>query len=111
LAVECLYSLGSGYGAGERRLFRTMHPDVFVRKDDWLDLYLWEFGDDNTVAGVGAWKLNLENPLYALQKRFFGFIFGSIQKALGKKKKVGWHQGHYPRDYCAMYRRDLLLTN
>ncbi len=68
--------------------FITMHSDVFVKTDDWLDPFLREMGHSGDVAGVGAWKLNLENPLYSFQKRVFGFAIASIKKALGKKKRL-----------------------
>ena len=63
------------------------------------------------MAAAGAWKLNLENPLYTFQKRVFGYLLASAKKALGKKKHAEWRQGCYPRDYCAMYRRDAILEN
>jgi len=91
--------------------FVTMHSDVFVKRDDWLDPYLNGFDHDSSVAGVGAWKLVIENPLYAFQKRVFGYATSKIKVLLGRKKKVEWKQGHYPRDYCAMYRPDVILNN
>lgn len=109
LNVFTAYERGFHEATGD--YFITMHSDVFVKTDDWLDPFLREMGHSGDVAGVGAWKLNLENPLYSFQKRVFGFAIASIKKALGKKKKAIWRQGHYPRDYCAMYRRDILLRD
>jgi hypothetical protein len=50
----------------------------------------------------------LENPLYAWQKRVTGYALGKIKEVLGRKKHVEWKVGHYPRDYCALYRTDVL---
>lgn len=91
--------------------FITMHSDVFVKSDDWLDPLLREISHDPSVAAAGAWKLELENPLYALQKRVIGCAVGKVKSLVGLKKNVEWKQGHYPRDYCAMYRRDVILKN
>ncbi len=63
------------------------------------------------MAGVGAWKLDLENPLYALQKRVIGYATAKAKSMIGRKKNVVWKQGHYPRDYCAMYRRDVIVKH
>ncbi|TDJ69472.1 MAG: hypothetical protein E2O38_13465 [Proteobacteria bacterium] len=82
-----------------------MHSDVFIRRDDWLDPYL----ERMDAAGVGAWKLELENPLYALQKVVINNTVSAIKNLFGKKKHISWRRGHYPRDYCAMYRRDVIL--
>ncbi|SPD72243.1 Glycosyl transferase, family 2 [uncultured Desulfobacterium sp.] len=91
--------------------FVTMHSDVFVKKDDWLDPFLNGFDHDVSIAGVGAWKLVIENSLYAFQKRVVGYATNQIKILFGRKKKIEWEQGHYPRDYCAMYRSDVILDN
>jgi glycosyltransferase involved in cell wall biosynthesis len=91
--------------------FVTMHSDVFVKKDDWLDPFLNGFDHDSSVAGVGAWKLVIEDPLYTFQKRAFGYATRKIKILLGRKRRAEWKQGHYPRDYCAMYRTDVILKN
>ncbi len=91
--------------------FITMHSDVFVKRDDWIDPFLREMGQDPSVAGVGAWKLYLENPVYALQKRITNYVLGKLKNAFGRKKKVRFKQRYFPRDYCAMYRRDVILQH
>ncbi len=91
--------------------FVTMHSDVFVKRDDWLDPFLREINHDPSVGGVGAWKLNLESPLYTFQKRVFGYATAKIKALFGRKKHVTWKEGHYPRDYCAMYRRDPIVKH
>lgn len=91
--------------------FITMHSDVFLKTDDWLDSFLREMAAGEDVGGVGAWKLNLESPLYAWQKRVLGFAAAWINVQLGRKKRAEWQQVRYPRDYCAMYRRDVVLKH
>ncbi len=91
--------------------YMTMHSDVFVKRDDWLDPFLARMAEDDKVAGVGAWKLRLENPLYVFQKRVFGTAIKLVKNALGKKKHIAWRQGHFPRDYCAMYRRAPIIEH
>lgn len=91
--------------------FVTMHSDVFVKRNDWLDPFLARMAEHDKVGGVGAWKLRLEHPVYAFQKRVFGTTLKLIKNLLGKKKRITWRQGHYPRDYCAMYRRDVILES
>lgn len=86
----------------------TMHSDVFVKSDGWLDPLLREISRSPSIAASGAWKLDLEGPLYAFQKRVVGYATGRIKSLLGRKRSVRWKQGHYPRDYCAMYRPEVI---
>lgn len=91
--------------------FITMHSDVFVKADDWLDPMLRETNHDPQVAAAGAWKLHFENPIYAFQKRIIGYALKRLKTILGLRKYVEWKTGHYPRDYCAMYRKNVILDN
>jgi hypothetical protein len=100
-----------GLQAARGELFVTLHTDVFVKRDDWLDPFLREFDASPDVTAVGAWKLDLENPLYALQKKFFGDGLRAIKRLVGWKMKAAHKNGRYPRDYCAMYRRSKLLEH
>jgi hypothetical protein len=59
-----------------------------------------------SIAASGAWKLETEHPLYLWQKRVFGYAAAKLKTLLGRHKEVSWKQGHYPRDYCAMYRTE-----
>lgn len=90
------------------RYFLTMHSDVFVRTEGWLAPFLREFARDPQVAASGAWKLELENPFYLWQKHFVGGALASIKKLFGKAGRSDEHSGMYPRDYCALYRTDVL---
>ena len=105
--VFTAWDFGIQYATGD--YFITMHSDVFVKADDWLDPMLREIDHGPSVAAAGAWKLHLENSIYALQKRVIGYATKRIKKMLGLRKDVEWKIGHYPRDYCAMYRRNVIL--
>ena len=89
----------------------TMHSDVFVRSDNWLRPFLREIATGNRVGGVGAWKLELENPLYSLQKRFVGTTSDFLKRAFGVSKGVRRNERNYPRDYCALYRREVIIQH
>ena len=91
--------------------FVTMHSDVFVKRDGWLDPFLREIHRDASIAAAGAWKFELENPIYAWQKRAIGFFSARFKRLFGRNLHIGKYEGKYPRDYCAMYRRDVLLKH
>ncbi|MBA3311682.1 MAG: glycosyltransferase [Planctomycetota bacterium] len=86
----------------------TMHSDVFVKADGWLRPLVRELERSPEVAASGTWKLEIENPFYAAQKRAVGLISAGLKRLVGQQRPVGIRQGHYPRDFCAMYRRDIL---
>lgn len=100
-----------GLRQSQSELFVTMHTDVFVKRDDWLDPFLEGMNSSPRVAASGAWKLNLENPWYALQKRVVGSALAQVKRLFGKRSRSSWKEHHYPRDYCAMYRRQMLLDH
>lgn len=100
------WDLGLREATGQ--FYLTMHSDVFVKADDWLDPLLEQIRQSPKIAGAGAWKLFLENPLYAWQKRVTGYLLARFKQVIGRKKDVEWTVGHYPRDYCALYRTDVL---
>jgi len=104
--VFTAWDRGLQEAAGE--YYVTMHSDVFVRDDDWLDPLLAAITSRPEIAASGAWKQELAHPLYLWQKRVFGYLLGKLKTLLGRKKDVNWQQGHYPRDYCAMYRTDVI---
>jgi glycosyltransferase involved in cell wall biosynthesis len=99
-----------GLRAARGELFVTMHSDVFVKRDDWLDPLLREMAAPR-VAAAGAWKLTLENPLYAWQKRVLGSAIAGLKRLGGRAARSSWREGHYPRDYCAIYRREPLIEH
>lgn len=103
------WDLGIREATGE--FFLTMHSDVFVLRAGWLDPLLREIRHDRTVAGAGVWKLRRQNRLYALQKRLFYYPVKKAKYLLGLRRDSEWKTGHYPRDFCALYRRDIILEN
>jgi glycosyltransferase involved in cell wall biosynthesis len=90
------------------KYYLTMHSDVFIREDGWLELLLREMLKGPSIAASGAWKLEVGHPLYLWQKRVFGFITNRIKAAFGRKQPIAWQEAHYPRDYCALYRAEVL---
>lgn len=86
----------------------TMHSDVFIKNDNWLRPFLNRMQESPQVAAVGAWKLNLEHPFYLWQKDFFGRM---LKRFKGDKQGVSHQYGLFPRDYCAMYRRQPIIDN
>ena len=109
LNVFTAWDRGLDVATGEYYL--TMHSDVFVKSDNWLDPFLREISAGPNVAATGSWKLELENRLYALQKRAIGYAVGKAKSLLGLGKKIKWQQQNYPRDYCALYRRQAILDH
>ncbi len=107
--VFTAWDAGIRVGTGE--FFVTMHSDVFVRQDDWLDPFLREVTAGPQVAAVGAWKLALENPWYALQKRVVGSMLAGVKRLAGRRARSSFQEGHYPRDYCALYRTAAVLEH
>jgi glycosyltransferase involved in cell wall biosynthesis len=107
LNVFTAWDRGLDVATGE--FYLTMHSDVFVKSDNWLNPFLREISADPAIAATGSWKLELENPLYAWQKRTIGYAVAKAKSILGLGKKIHWQQQNYPRDYCALYRRQVLL--
>jgi len=90
------------------KYYVTMHSDVFIKRDGWLDPFLREIERAPSIAASGAWKLEIVHPLYAWQKRVVGYVGNALKGLVGRKKQVAWQEGHYPRDYCAMYRSEVV---
>lgn len=109
LNVFSAWDRGLDVAAGE--YYVTMHSDVFVKSDDWLDPFLREISLGPAVAATGSWKLELENPIYAWQKQTLGYAVAKSKAILGLGKAVQWQQQNYPRDYCALYRRQTLIDH
>ncbi len=107
--VFTAWDLGLTVATGD--YFLSMHSDVFVRSDDWLDPFLREIAVGPAVGGTGSWKLEIEHPLYAWQKRTIGYGIAKLKSAIGIGKRVEWQQQNYPRDYCALYRRQVLVDH
>jgi hypothetical protein len=98
-----------GLSEASCEFYVTMHSDVFVRRDGWLDPLLSTIAGSPRNGASGSWKLDLENPLYAWQKRVVGYAAAKARSWIGVGKPVKWQAQNYPRDYCAMYRRAAVL--
>lgn len=107
--VFTAWDLGIRHATGE--YFLTMHSDVFVLRPGWLDPLLREIRHDESVGGAGVWKLRRQNPLYALQKQIFYYPVKKLKYFLGLRRDSEWKTGHYPRDFCALYRKAVILGN
>jgi len=107
--VFTAWDLGARLARG--RYFVTMHSDVFVLAEGWLAPFLREFSRNPRVAAAGAWKLELEHPFYRWQKETLGTAARLVKGWLGRPGRSDPHRGQYPRDYCAMYRREVLLQH
>ena len=101
----------AGLKAATGEYFITMHSDVFVKRDDWLEPFFREIKRAPHIAGAGAWKLEIEHPLYAFQKHVVGLVTTPLKALIGRKKSHVKAEKPYPRDYCAMYRTDFLRRN
>lgn len=106
--VFTAWDLGLRQATGD--FFVTLHTDVLVRRNNWLDSLLSEFTDPQ-VAAAGAWKLELEHPLYLWQKEVLGRCLARLKQLAGLRTRGALAGQRYPRDYCAMYRRETLLQN
>lgn len=98
-----------GLEAAHGKYYITMHSDVFIKADNWLDPFLEAIESDAQIVATGSSKLEMRHPLYAFQKRIIG---GSIKRLKllipGKNPKIDRKSGRYPRDYCAMYKTAFL---
>lgn len=89
----------------------SIHTDTLVRNNEWLPFLLSEINRDQTIAGVGSWKLEA--------KSFHKHLFKSVERAIQKmyywisqKKNHALegldHNHFYLRSHCALYRMELI---
>ncbi|MBW3539924.1 MAG: glycosyltransferase [Planctomycetes bacterium] len=107
LNVFTAWDRGLHEATGE--FFVTMHSDVFIHRDGWLRPLLAAFEGGPRIAATGAWKLELEHPLYSLQKRFVGFATDAFKSLFRGTRPIRLNERQYPRDYCAVYRTRTLI--
>lgn len=79
----------------------VMHTDTLIGDDRWLDFLLGKISGDETIAGVGSWKLEEVSAF----KQFGKKIESLFRRLLGKKTKV---EERYLRSHCALYRTELV---
>ena len=101
-----------GLEAATGDYYITMHSDVFIKADNWLDPFISTISSAPNTVASGSSKLEMHHPLYAFQKRVFGGFVKNLKRLLPwKKPKIDKEAGRYPRDYCAMYKTSFLREN
>ncbi len=79
----------------------VMHTDTLIGNDGWLDFLLGKISGDETIAGVGSWKLEQVSAWKQFGKKIESFF----RRLLGKKTRI---EERYLRSHCALYRTDLI---
>jgi len=91
--------------------FVAMHTDTIVKHPDWLKRMVRPFENDQRCGAVGAWKLELRNPLYEFTKKITDtkkFKLWLRRTLLRDKNARQLKRELCPRDYCAVYRAEPL---
>lgn len=89
--------------------FMTMHTDVFIKSEHWLDPFFARMEESPNVAAVGGWKLSLGNSVYEWQKKMVSKVVDRLKgKTRGSPEE---RYGYFPRDYCAMYRTRAIVDH
>lgn len=92
--------------------FMSIHTDTFVIDPNWLDFLLTPMKADDSVAGIGSWKLEFK-PLYKRLLKKMETIWQTkiwyplLNKGAGHVAGVG-DNFYYLRSHCALYRTDLV---
>ncbi len=89
----------------------TIHTDTFVKSDQWLDVLLAPFSQNENLAGVGSWKLEYISPLRQFGHRFEQGWKYLLNKYFGYSRynaERGDVNAHYLRSHCAMYRTNII---
>jgi len=88
----------------------SIHTDTFVLRDDWLDFLLDKIKQDENIAGIGSWKLEVK-PLYKLWLKKIEYVLQRLIYPLIGKELITEGKGrhfYYLRSHLALYRTDLL---
>jgi len=88
----------------------SIHTDTFVLRDDWLDYLLDAIKQNENIAGVGSWKLEVK-PAWKLMLKKLEYAIQSVIYPLIGKELITEGKGkhfHYLRSHLALYRTDLL---
>ncbi len=89
----------------------SIHTDTFVKRDDWLDVLLAPFKEDDKVAGVGSWKLESKSRLAllgsAIERAWKMALFRLTGIRTFHVARYDASQ-HYLRSHCAIYRTDVI---
>lgn len=92
----------------------TIHTDTFFLDGEGIPYMLEELCKDESIAGVGSWKLERHPPI----KRFFKkiedyfqlFVLSPLRGHGFGQRRPELRNHHYLRSHCALYRTDLLKT-
>lgn len=110
--VAMATALDIGIAEGRGKYLLIMHSDVIVRREGWLKLLVEaiESGDERTAAaGTGKLetksKLSLTLKKWTDTKRLKLFLRRNL---LGDRKADWLERPIAPRDFCALYRLDVL---
>jgi glycosyltransferase involved in cell wall biosynthesis len=89
----------------------SIHTDTLVKHPDWLNFLIAQIEYDETIAGVGSWKLEVKPAWRHGLKHIERMLQLALYQLSGKSRHgiegVGRNY-FYLRSHCAMYRVDLL---
>lgn len=110
--VAMATALDIGIVEGRGKYLLIMHSDVIIKRDGWLKLLVdaIESGDERTAA-AGTGKLEVKSPLALRLKKWTDTKRAKLflrRTLLGDKKAVWIERPNAPRDFCALYRLDVL---
>jgi glycosyltransferase involved in cell wall biosynthesis len=95
-----------GLASCNTEFFVTMHSDVFVKKNNWLDELISYFDGDETIACVGSGKIELTPQWHIILKKSTDFRT-VVRKLFRQPDPVGKYR-YYNRTICCLYRTDIL---
>jgi GT2 family glycosyltransferase len=110
------HSTALDYGIREGRgmYLLIMHPDVIIKREGWLRRLIDALEADPRHAAAGTGKLEIRSRLGAWCKRTFDErkIGSWVRRTvLRDRSAVIPERPNCPRDFCALYRRELLLRH
>jgi len=90
----------------------SIHTDTFVKRQDWLEVLLNQF-DDNETAGVGSWKLESKGTIRRAGIKFEQAWKYLLHKCFGYKRYNPNRldvKTRYLRSHCALYRTEVIRS-
>ena len=109
LAHATALDIGAREAGG--RYFLSMHIDVIVKQEGWLRRLVDAIESDERCAAAGTGKLEMPSPLYAWWKRTLDtkkFRLWLRRTMLRDAGAIQPQRPVCPRDFCALYRLDVL---
>ncbi len=91
----------------------SIHTDTFIKHKDWLDVLIEPMKKDQTLAGVGSWKLESKSRIRTLGIQFEQSWKYALHKLFGYE---GYNKdrldvdARYLRSHCALYRTDVIKS-